>query len=185
MDALRRIRVTLEGVFVPTAVRVNGAPVCYARFPEDTPDKACWTYVGKDLAVVVCLPESAAGQTFSVECDYDAPAEGTALLRGKKGLLHRMMTLTPAMKDMFNTNVDAYKLLSRPFLKVAQCASHIESDPEHLVQYLKDIRFETVDEDLRREADSVKETEKDAEKAAAKRANVLRFLSIINAQSRL
>ena len=185
MDALRRIRLTLEGVFVPTAVRVNGEPVCYARFPEDTPDKACWTYVGKDLAVVVCLPESAAGQTFSVECDYDAPAEGVALLRGKKGLLHRMMALTPAMKDMFNTNVDAYKLLSRPFLKVAQCASHIEADPEHLARYLRDIRIDTVSEDLRREADGVKETENRTENVAAKVANIYRFLSTIEAQSRL
>ena len=154
----------------------------YAELPEQRPDKAVWTYVGKDLAVAIYLPERPACEEVRVHCTFEPV--GRTILRGKKGLFHRMMRMTPAMKDMFNTSIDSFKLLSRPFLKVAQCASLIEARPEQMMSYLSDINLRAIEEDLQREADTVRETEKDAEKAGRKVANILRFITRIQAQSR-
>ena len=186
MDPQRRLQFVLEGVSVPSQVSLDfgGASVVlpYAELPEQGPDQAVWTYVGKDLAVAIYLPETPASEEVRVRCAFE-PVNRT-ILRGKKGLFHRMMRMTPAMKDMFNTSVDSFKLLSRPFLKVAQCASLIEARPERMMSYLNDIDIRAIEEDLQREADTVRETEKDAEKAGRKVANILRFITCIQVQSR-
>jgi len=134
MDPSRRLEFVLEGVWVPTEVTVNGAP-------------AAWHYEGKDLALVVTLPELPASTEVVLSCTFpsDAPL---SLLRGKKAVFHRMMAYTPVLKDIFNTSVDSYKLLSRPFLKWAQCASHIDADPAHLLDYLQSLDLEAVKADL-------------------------------------
>ena len=132
--------------------------------------------------MAIYLPETPASEEVCVRCEFEPV--NRAILQGKKGLFHRMMRMTPAMKDMFNTSVDSFKLLSRPFLKVAQCASLIEARPERMMSYLNDIDIHAIEEDLQCEADTVKETEKDAEKAERKVANILRFITRIQAQSR-
>ena len=134
MDPMRRLEFVLEGVWVPTEVTVNGAP-------------ATWHYEGKDLAVVVSVPEMSASEEVVLSCTFpeDAPV---SLLRGKKGVFHRMMAYTPVLKDIFNTSVDLYKLLSRPFLRWAQCASHIDADPSRLKEYLEGLDLEAVRKDL-------------------------------------
>lgn len=156
MDPNRRLQVILEGVFVPTSVSVNGKAISFANFAEDTPEQATWNYSGKDLAVVVTLPEAAANQAVVVECTYDT-AEDASLLRGKKGIFTRMMKYTPVFKDIFGNNVDPYKLLSRPFLKVAQCPSLIESNPADQIEYLKNINIADIEADLLKEIEGLKE----------------------------
>ena len=202
MDPTRRVQVVLEGVFVPSSVTLSfggdASPVTipYAAFPEDTPDKATWKYVGKDLAVVVSLPEADASQAVSLECRYDVKALADAagvdaasvdsrLLRGKKGLFNRMMKLTPVLKDVFNTCVDPYKLLSRPFLKLAQGASHIDAEPRMMVKFLEDIDVKSVEEDFLQELEGMRATEKSPEKAERKAARILQAVESIKAQSKL
>ncbi|MBR4775217.1 MAG: DUF5110 domain-containing protein, partial [Bacteroidales bacterium] len=161
MPSTRRLEFIIEGVFAPTSVRVNGSRVD-------------WKYVGKDLALVVSLPERPAGQELVLECQF--PAQDTEILRGKKAFFHRMMAYTPVLKDVFNTNVDPYKLLSRPFLKLAQCASHIDADPAGMLQYLQDIDIEAVKADLEQEAAAVEASHPD------RAARVRAALNVILAQ---
>lgn len=134
MPATRRVQVTLEGVFVPTSVSLNGKPVD-------------WHYIGKDLSVVIDLPEMSAAEPAVVRCTFEG--KDPSVLRGKKGVMHRMMNITPAFKDAYNQHVDKYKLLSRPFLKLAQCASLIDSDPSRLEEYLQGMDVQAVEEELK------------------------------------
>ena len=69
--------------------------------------------------------------------------------------MHRMMAYTPVLKDVSNTCIDPYTLLSRPFLKLAQCASRIEADPEGILRYLSEMDVEAVKEDLEKDAAAV------------------------------
>ncbi len=196
MDAKRRIQVLLEGVFCPSEVKVDGRLVAYCAFPDDKPVEASWTYVGKDLAVVVTLPEADAAQAVSIECRYDVKALADAagvdaasvncqLLRGKKGIFHRMMRMTPVLKDVFNSCIDPYKLLSRPFLKLAQGASHIDAQPQMMVKFLSNIDVKSVEEDFLRELEDMRKAEKSPEKAEKKAARILQAVENIKAQSKL
>ena len=162
MNPLRKLEFVLEGVPVPVSVTVNG-------------EEAPWRYEGKDLALVVSLPERPAGERLVLSCRF--PETDPSLLRGKKALMHRMMAYTPVLKDVFNTAVDPYKLLSRPFLKLAQCASHIDADPDGLEGYLRRIDLQEVEEDLMKEA----ATAEAAGKAEAA-ARIRRALAVIQAQ---
>ena len=134
MPATRRVQLILEGVGVPVSVTVDGK-------------KADWKYSGKDLAVVISIPEAPASKETVVKCEYGD--FDPSILRGKKGIFHRMMAITPEFKDAYNTAVDKYKLLSRPFLKVAQCPSRIDADPSHLKDYLESIDLKAVEDDLK------------------------------------
>ena len=128
------MQIILEGVGVPVSVTVDGR-------------KADWKYSGKDLAVVITIPEAAASKETVVKCEYGD--FDPSILRGKKGIFHRMMAITPEFKDAYNTVVDKYKLLSRPFLKVAQCPSRIDTDPSRLKEYLEGMDLKAVEDDLK------------------------------------
>ncbi len=182
MDPDRRIKVILEGVPVPDRVSVDGAEIPYSRFPEDVAAGASWRYVGEDLAVVVTLPERSASETVRVECRYPEGKCPVELLRGKKGLFHRMMRYTPALKDVFNTSVNSYQLISRPFLKVAQCASRIDANPDGLVEYIEDIDMRAVEEDLLREAQIIRDSDASAVKKQRKISAIIGSLEHIKAQ---
>jgi hypothetical protein len=119
-----------------------------------------WRYCGKDLSVVVELPEYAATEEMLLECRYDPSYLDR--IRGRKGIFHRMMAFTPVLKDVFNTSVDPYTLISRPFLRVAQCASKIDADPSRLREFLEAIDLAAVEEDLLREAATASSPEKAA-----------------------
>ena len=200
MDAKRRIQIVLEGVFYPSEVTADGVKLAFSSFPEDTPDQATWNYVGKDLAVVVTLPESDASKAVTVECKYDRQALADAagvnvetvnqkLLWGKKGLFHRMMSLTPYLKDVFNTCIDPYKLLSRPFLKLAQAASHIDANPVEMMKYLGEMDVKSVEDDFLNEMKNMREREKAEnkapEKTEQKAARIQQAIDNIKAQSEL
>ena len=168
MDASRRLEFVLEGVSVPVKVTLNGA-------------EAQWRYVGKDLAVVVEAPEAPASQKTVLEVTYGE--FDRELLRGRKGVIRRMMAYTPAFKDVYNTSVDPYKLLSRPFLVVAQCASRIEAEPSKLAEYLKGIDVEAIKKDLEEEIDVLSKSGRGD--AAERIARIRGAISVIEAQVKL
>ena len=168
MDPLRRVEIVLEGVLVPSSVTLNGAA-------------ASWEYDGKDLAVVVSAPEMPASQQIVVEVKYGSG--DVALLRGKKGVIRRMMDFTPEFKDIYNTTVDSYSLLCRPFLVVAQCASRIEADPSRLDDCLRSIDIDAIASELE---ESAKATEKSGrDDSASRAARVRNVIALIKAQGNI
>ena len=182
MDLNRRVSIILEGVSVPEKVSVDGNVIPYLRFPEDNPSKPSWRYVGENLSVVVTIPEQPASKAVNVECYYPEEGPSTDLLRGKKGLFHRMMQLTPEVKDMFNTSVNSFQIISRPFLKAAQCASRINADPGGLAEYIGEVDMLAVEEDLLREAQIIRDSNAPAVKKQRKISAIMGCLEHIKAQ---
>ena len=86
-------------------------------------------------------------------------------------------------KNVFNKNVDMFKLLSRPFLKIAQCANMIENKPQDMVRFLGDIDIAAVEQDFNKEIEWVKANEKNPENIGPKTENLLRAVHKIKAQS--
>ena len=128
----RRVRVVLEGIFCPKAVRVNGTELAYSRFAAH--EQAGWGYDGNTLAATLYLPASAAGTALDIEVEY---GDGdVAVLSGKKGLIGRALELIPEVKYMFATYVSD-RQLPKPFLNVAQCGSFITEFPAQAEDYLQ------------------------------------------------
>ena len=137
----RLVRIRLEGVFAPARVKVNGEELSYSRFAkkEAAAGKAVWGYEGSELAAVIYLAESAVGETLNIECNYNENyAAHRALLYGKKGLIKRMMNMTPEAKLVFEKFAHDYQLPSS-FLNIAQCGSYITEDPANALNYLGQI----------------------------------------------
>lgn len=136
MSRTRRPRVVLDRVFSPAAVFVNGTEVPYSRFPakEEGP---VWTYIGKNLALEVWLPESSADMPVQVECRFDASRD-RSLLQGKKGLIQRMMRITPEFKLKLGV-IDNLKNLPDEFVSVAQAGSQMTENPAEVVRVLQAI----------------------------------------------
>ncbi len=153
MGADRRIQVVLAGVFAPEKVTVNGVEVPYSRFAahdsEVSGKNAVWTYVGSELSAVIYLSETPASETLTVECSFDGySASHRDLLNGKKGLMRRMMDMTPEAKLVFGKYVDAYMMLPDLFLALAQCASFITEDPRNAGKYLERIDIQALLDNL-------------------------------------
>lgn len=142
MDPQRRVSIVLEGSYAPVSVKLNGREVAYDRHAaasaSESEDACCWTYDGANLAATIYLPLSAADQELTVECLFpqDAPA---GLIAGKKGLINRMMAVTPDFKIAYGNTVDSYGLLPIPFLKVAQAGSIITENPAAAASSLQEI----------------------------------------------
>ena len=153
MDPLRKPSIILEGVPCPASVKVNGVDAAYARFPEDQKGKASWNYVGKDLAIVVSLPEGPATEEITVEVKY--PATDVELLRGKKGVMHRMMAMTPVFKEVFGNTVDPWRMLPDSFLNLAQCASYIDADPAGFEARLRSLDADALYREFTAEAEKI------------------------------
>lgn len=139
-----RVQVVLAGVFAPEKVTVNGVEVPYSRFAahdaEVSGKDAVWGYEGADLSAVIFLPETLASEELVIECSFNEySASHRDLLNGKKGLMHRMMDITPETKLIFGKYVDAYMMLPDPFLALAQCASFINEDPQNVGEYFEKI----------------------------------------------
>ena len=154
MNPDRRIQVVLAGVFAPEKVTVNGVEVPYSRFAahdaEVSGKVAEWTYVGADLSAVIYLPETPASETITIECTFDEySASHRDLLNGKKGLMHRMMDITPETKLIFGKYVDSLIMLPDPFLALAQCSSFITEDPRNAGKYLERIDTQALLDNLK------------------------------------
>ena len=142
MDAGRTLSFIFERVFAPESVIVNGKTIAYDRNPQRrlAEGKACWSYDGDNLCAIVYLPEMPATTAVEVECRYrDEDLACSELLNGAKGLIHRMMDITPETKIVMAANVDSYMLLPVPFLKIAQAGSIITEDPFNAASHLQSI----------------------------------------------
>ena len=63
---------------------------------------------------------------------------------GKKGLIRRMMALTPETKLMMELYVMAWMQLPSEFLDVAQCGSYITESPEKAAEFVRSIDVESM-----------------------------------------
>ena len=153
IDPNRQLQFAIAGVFAPESVTVNGIEIPYSRFAENDYRTGCtvpeWSYDGTNLTVMVYLPEKPAAEEVVVECRYNEYAQThRELLSGKKGLMHRMMDLTPEVKIVFAQYVDSYMMLPDSFLALAQCSSFIREDPKNAGKYLEEINPENLIDDL-------------------------------------
>ena len=153
IDANRQLQFAIAGVFAPESVTVNGIEIPYSRFAENDYRTGCtvpeWSYDGTNLTVMVYLPEKSAAEEVVLECRYNEYAQThRELLSGKKGLMHRMMDLTPEVKIVFAQYVDSYMMLPDSFLALAQCSSFIREDPKNAGKYLEEINPENLIDDL-------------------------------------
>lgn len=147
MAASRKLSFIFECTLAPESVKVNGQEVSYERHPSQKADKACWSYNGADLSTTVYLPEENASESVCVEVTF--PQTNGRILDGKKGLIRRMMAITPETKISFADNIDSYMMLPDAFLKVAQAGSIITEDPKNAVSHLVNIDVDEMNEVLR------------------------------------
>ncbi|MCI1640520.1 MAG: DUF5110 domain-containing protein [Bacteroidales bacterium] len=139
IDPQRRIRIVIAGVFAPEKVTVNGKEIAYDRFAahnaQNGLSNAVWGYNGYDMYATVYIPAENASEQITVKCEYGKYAAAHAsLIYGKKGLIRRMMALTPEAKLQM-------KLKSLPlgFQNLAQCGSYVTEDPMNAGKYLEAI----------------------------------------------
>ncbi len=137
MDPMRKVSIMLECVLPPTEITVNGTAVQYSRHPAQSAGKACWSYDGNSLTATVYLPEMPA--TEQITLVYSASESNAKLLDGKKGLIRRMMAITPETKIVYADNIDPYPLLPKPFMAVAGAGSAITEAPQSAVSHLVNI----------------------------------------------
>lgn len=138
ISSVRALRVTLDGVFAPVSVRVNGVEVPYSRTAEhdcgEDVSLTAWTYKGADVAAVVYLAERDASEEVVVEVEL--PEGDRSLLDGAKGLIRRCMTLTPDVKYHYARYVGGNVPLPPDFVAVAQSCSYLTEDPVHAAEYI-------------------------------------------------
>ena len=97
-----------------------------------------WGYVGKDLQLVVYTQETSASEALTLECSFN-PDNDVKVLDGKKGIMNRMMKITPEAKLVFAKNVDPYMMLPDEFLALAQASSFILAKPQESEAILRAI----------------------------------------------
>ncbi|MCR5003085.1 MAG: DUF5110 domain-containing protein [Bacteroidales bacterium] len=143
----RNVTFVLEHFYAPETVLVNGEEVPYSRHAEvdAKAGKKVWGYVGKDLQVVVYTQETSVKEALQLECRFD-PSNDQSLLDGKKGMMNRMMKITPETKLIFAKHIDPWVMLPDPFLALAQASSFILAKPENTEQILKNINVEAMEE---------------------------------------
>ncbi len=144
MDPKRKLSFIFECVLPPSAVKLNGVLVEYARHPSQVTDRPCWSYDGSTLTATVWLPEMSADEAVTVS--FLSSEANDKLLDGKKGLIRRMMAITPEAKLVFADNVDPYSRLPKPFLEVAQAGSAITENPQSAVTLLVNIDVKEMNE---------------------------------------
>lgn len=134
----RRVSVVLDGFFAPLKVTVNGVEVPYSRFAsyDNSPDSQIWGYNGTEFQTIIWLSETPADQSLEIICSYDSPARAE-ILNGKKGLIKRIMTLTPEAKLKFAALKIKDFQLPNEFMSIAQCGSCITEDPFNANKYLQ------------------------------------------------
>jgi alpha-glucosidase (family GH31 glycosyl hydrolase)/glycerophosphoryl diester phosphodiesterase len=165
-DPQRRVRIILEGVFAPESVKVNGVDVPYSRFAEDQAakatgealynpgtrqpaEKAVWGYNGSELNATIFIPERAAAEELTIEVRYsDYAAAHRDIIYGKKGLIKRMMVMTPQAKLAIFENIDRWGKLSEPFMNIAQLGSYITEDPQNAGRFLENVDVDALNADL-------------------------------------
>ena len=135
----RKVTLMLDGFAVPERVSVNGEEIPYSRFAESEAKdgQAVWGYDGNSLTVQVYTEEGPADSGLVVECIFGD--NGQLFCSGKKGLVKRMMALTPEAKLMVEHHVMSGMQLPAEFLNIAQCGSYITEAPENAALLLENI----------------------------------------------
>ena len=134
----RRISVVLESFVAPSSVKVNGVEVPYSRYAayDQKEGKAVWGYDGTKLQTVIWLTEAPACEQVEIVCSF-AEEASPEVIYGKKGLIRRMLAITPEAKYMFAQLKISDLHLPDEFLNLAQCGSYITEDPAGCAGYLK------------------------------------------------
>ena len=134
----RRISVVLESFVAPSSVKVNGVEVPYSRYAayDQKEGKAVWGYDGTKLQTVIWLTEAPACEQMEIVCTF-AEEASPEVIYGKKGLIRRMLAITPEAKYMFAQLKISDLHLPDEFLNLAQCGSYITEDPAGCAGYLK------------------------------------------------
>ena len=135
----RKVSIMLDGFRVPEKVFVNGEEVPYSRFAEfDSEDgRTVWGYDGDDLTATIYTATAPADETLTVKCLFDGSSE--LYQSGAKGLIRRMMALTPETKLMVEQYVMHGMQLPVEFLGIAQCGSYITEDPGKADEMLRNM----------------------------------------------
>jgi hypothetical protein len=134
----RKVTVVLEGTVAPAKVFVNGVEVPYSRYAayDRGGDKAVWGYDGYELQAKIYLPETSAEEALEVVCLYNE-GEDTMIISGQKGVVKRIMTMTPEAKLRFSALKIKNFQLPTEFLNVAQFGSYVNEDPFNADKYLE------------------------------------------------
>ncbi len=142
----RKVTFVLEGVFAPISVSVNSLEIPYSRFAsfEAKEGKTVWGYSGEDLALTLYIASHPADTPLYITFDFGEDMQKRDIIYGKKGLIKRMMSLTPETKLIFQEYVDHNMQLPSPFLNLAQCGSYITEDPFNALRYLETIDGEAM-----------------------------------------
>lgn len=143
----RKVSVVLEGSLAPSQVTVNGVEVPYSRYAsyEQKDDKQVWGYNGAELQVEIWLSELPASEALEIECTFnEAAVSRQGMIFGKKGLIKRMMAITPEAKYNFASLGIRDLQLPAEFLNVAQCGAYMTEDPMNAFRYLEAIDIQAM-----------------------------------------
>ena len=77
-----------------------------------------------------------ADQEIEIVCTFDEVASSETL-NGKKGLINRIMTMTPEAKLRFSELRIRDFQLPLEFMNIAQCGSYITEDPFNAAKYIE------------------------------------------------
>ena len=142
----RTIRLVIESVLPPTSVVVNGKHIRYSRFPSQEMGSSVWTYEGDNLNTVIYLSEEKVWERDRIEIFWDGDSRPEEI-EGKRGLIKRMMALTPEVKFNFATKARG-KAIPKVFLDIAQCGSYMTEDPAGAIDHILEMDPEGLCEKL-------------------------------------
>ena len=134
----RRVSVVLDGFYAPTSVKVNGVEVPYSRFAsyQHGDNESVWGYNGNQLQTNIWLSKTSADEALEIVCAFEGGAT-SELMNGKKGLINRVVTLTPEAKVRFAAlKIKDFQLPSE-LMNIAQCGSYITENPSNAAKYLE------------------------------------------------
>ena len=134
----RRISVVLDGFCIPANIKVNGKMIPYSRFAsyEQENTEAIWGYDGNDFQTTLWLSETPANEELEIVVSFEG-LESPKLPNGMKGLVGRIMKMTPEAKYCFAALKIKDLQLPSEFLNVAQCGSYVTEDPVNFDKYLR------------------------------------------------
>jgi alpha-glucosidase len=134
----RRISVVLDGFCIPANIKVNGKRIPYSRFAsyEQETAEAIWGYDGNDFQTTLWLSETPANEELEIVISFEG-LESSKLPNGMKGLVGRIMKMTPEAKYCFAALKIKDLQLPSEFLNVAQCGSYVTEDPVNFDKYLR------------------------------------------------
>ena len=145
----RRVSVVLEGFHAPSKVTVNGVEVPYSRFASysEKNGEQVWGYNGNQLQATIWLSETPADEPLEIVCTFEGQ-DCSTITDGKKGLIKRIMKMTPEAKYNFAALKIKDLQLPSEFMNIAQCGSYITENPYNAVDYLNAMDIQAMNNKL-------------------------------------